>query len=116
MFHTRTLDIFAQIVEKEVSKRVRHLNQEIDNLKTELAFYCSEKKAKQDIEMAENAKAEWTEVSAEDNHPHKESTETAFDATEEKIQMSKFRPNTWLGDTGASVHYVNNDTGMYDVR
>jgi hypothetical protein len=32
-----------------------------------------------------------------------------------KAKMSQFGPNTWLGDSGALSHYVNNDVGMFDV-
>jgi hypothetical protein len=94
-----------------VGERVRYLNEEIDNLKKELDFYRAKIKEKEDIEMAENAKADWTQVSTEGSNMNEE---TAFDATE-KMHTSKFGPNTWLGDTGASVHYANNDKGMFDV-
>jgi hypothetical protein len=40
--------------------------------------------------------------------------DTAFSVVS-KANMSKFGPNTWLGDSGASSHYVNNDVGMFDV-
>jgi hypothetical protein len=32
------------------------------------------------------------------------------------MKMSKFGPNTWLGNMGASAHYINNDVGMFDVQ
>jgi hypothetical protein len=40
--------------------------------------------------------------------------DTAFSLVS-KAKMSKFGPNTWLRDSGASSHYVNNDVGMFDV-
>jgi hypothetical protein len=69
-------------------------------LTNKLAISCPEERA-------------WTEVNVEDSNNGKTflNKETAFHATE-KIKMSKFSSNTWLGDTGASANYVNNDTGM----
>jgi predicted ribosome quality control (RQC) complex YloA/Tae2 family protein len=61
-----TMDIFAQVAEKDVSERVCYLTDEIDKLKSKLAFYQTKEEAKQDIEMAENVTAEWTEVLAEE--------------------------------------------------
>ena len=31
-------------------------------------------------------------------------------------EMSAFSAHTWVGDSGASGHYCNNDAGMFDVK
>ena len=40
----------------------------------------------------------------------------ALPATEQKSEPLKVTTDTWIGNSGASCHMTNDDTGMYDFK
>jgi hypothetical protein len=96
--HTRTLIAIAKVGEQEVCE----MKLEVERLTHDLAIAQSEDTIL--IDTKEKTE-DWTEGC----------DDTAFHVAT-KVKMSKFGPNTWLGDSGASSHCMNNDVGMFDVQ
>jgi hypothetical protein len=92
---------------EETTQSRHEARQEIKQIKKDLD--ASKEQIKQVTScLKQNAntqdKADWTEGC----------DDTAFHASDAP-KMNRFGPNTWLGNTGASSHYVDSDTGMFDV-
>ena len=52
-------------------------------------------------------------------HPcseEKDKIENALSVKDQQQDHVKFNEHTWIGDTGASCHMMNNETGLYEIE